>query len=78
MLATDRLKRLFDDPEDVLELSQLAGLGLAYGNIPRAGIIIGNSKISIVTSINCLKYSSTEFFNSDWSRAWSILHRRCK
>ena len=40
-MASDRLKLLFDDPDDVLELSTLAGLGLPYGNIARAGIITG-------------------------------------
>jgi hypothetical protein len=41
LLVSDRLALLFDDAAEVLELSPLSGLGMKYGDIPRAGIISG-------------------------------------
>lgn len=41
LLVTDRLKLLFDKFEDILEVMPLAGLGMKYGDIPRAGILSG-------------------------------------
>lgn len=41
LLVTDRLKLLFDKFEDVLEVMPLAGLGMKYGDIPRAGVLSG-------------------------------------
>ena len=41
ILAKERLSLLFDDADDVLELSTLAGLGMPYGDIAKAGIITG-------------------------------------
>ena len=41
LLVMDRLRLLFDDIDDVLELSPLAGMGMKYGDIPRAGTVIG-------------------------------------
>jgi len=43
LLVGDRLALLFDNPNDVLELSPLAGLGMKYGNIPRAGVVSGKN-----------------------------------
>ena len=34
---------LFDDADDMLELSKLAGLGMPYGNISRASVLVGMS-----------------------------------
>ncbi|XP_076010532.1 methylcrotonoyl-CoA carboxylase beta chain, mitochondrial [Genypterus blacodes] len=45
LLVKDRLRLLLDD-EDFLELSPLAGLGLAYGDIPSAGCLTGIGKIN--------------------------------
>ena len=39
MLVMDRLSRLFDNMDEVLELSTLSGMGMPYGNIHRAGVI---------------------------------------
>ena len=41
LLVKDRLALLFDNVNDVLELSPLAGLDMPYGNVPRAGIVTG-------------------------------------
>lgn len=41
-LVTDRLRMLFDDVDDMLEIGAFAGIGMQYGNIPRAGIFGGN------------------------------------
>ena len=41
MLAIDRLKSLLDDENSFLELSLLCGMGMKYGDIPRAGVITG-------------------------------------
>lgn len=41
LLVTDRLKLLFDKFEDVLEVMPLAGFGMKYGDIPRAGVLSG-------------------------------------
>ncbi len=41
LLVKDRLALLFDDVSEVLELSQLCGMGMKYGDIPRAGIVSG-------------------------------------
>ncbi len=39
--AWERLSLLFDDYEDVLEISPLSGLGMEYGSVPRSGVIAG-------------------------------------
>ena len=41
VLVADRLKMLFDDADDVLEIGAFTGLGMKYGNVPRAGLVIG-------------------------------------
>lgn len=41
LLATDRLRLLLDDEDDFLELGLSAGLGMPYGDVPRAGMISG-------------------------------------
>ena len=46
LLVRDRLRRLLDEGTDFLELSQLAGLDLEYGDVPCAGIVIGIGQIS--------------------------------
>ena len=41
LLAEDRLRLMLDEDGEWLELSTLAGMGMEYGSIPRAGIITG-------------------------------------
>lgn len=41
LLASERLRLLLDDVDDFLELALSAGLGMPYGDVPRAGIITG-------------------------------------
>lgn len=43
LLASERLRLLLDDEEDFLELGLSAGLGMPYGDVPRAGMISGIS-----------------------------------
>lgn len=45
LLVTDRLKLLFDKFEDVLEVMPLAGFGMKYGDVPRAGVLTAVGKI---------------------------------
>ena len=40
--AWDRLRMLFDDYDSVLEVAPLAGMGMEYGNVPRAGVLAGD------------------------------------
>lgn len=42
LLAEERLSLLLDDKSDFLELSPLAGMGMDYGDVPRAGLITGD------------------------------------
>ncbi|ELT91631.1 hypothetical protein CAPTEDRAFT_181443 [Capitella teleta] len=51
LLAQDRLRLLFDDADDALEVMPLAGIGMKYGDIPRAGILAVIGKIN---GIYCL------------------------
>lgn len=46
LLARDRIKLLVDPDYPVLELSPLAGLGMEYGDVPSAGIVVCIAKIS--------------------------------
>jgi len=41
LLATDRVKLLLDDMDEFLELSPIAGHGMEYGDVARAGLITG-------------------------------------
>jgi 3-methylcrotonyl-CoA carboxylase beta subunit len=41
LLASERIRLLLDDVDDFLELALSAGLGMPYGDVPRAGIITG-------------------------------------
>jgi len=41
LLVSERLKLLFDNVDDVLEVMPLAGMGMKYGDIPRAGVLAG-------------------------------------
>ena len=41
LLVQDRLNILFDDYSDALEIAPLAGMGMSYGDVPRAGIVTG-------------------------------------
>ena len=41
LLVTERLRLLLDDADDFLELGLSAGLGMPYGDVPRAGLITG-------------------------------------
>ncbi|KAK3091795.1 hypothetical protein FSP39_022676 [Pinctada imbricata] len=41
LLVQDRLRLLLDDDSDFFELSLTAGLGMEYGDVPRAGMITG-------------------------------------
>ena len=43
LLIEDRLKLLLDDDADLLELSANAGIGMAYGDVPRAGVFTGSA-----------------------------------
>lgn len=45
LLAEDRVKLLLDDYNDFFELSSIAGHGMEYGDIARAGILGGIGKI---------------------------------
>uniref|UniRef100_A0A2C9JRG8 methylcrotonoyl-CoA carboxylase n=1 Tax=Biomphalaria glabrata TaxID=6526 RepID=A0A2C9JRG8_BIOGL len=45
LLLPDRLKLLLDNTEDFLELSVIGGIGMEYGNIPRANILTGIGKV---------------------------------
>ncbi|XP_041360194.1 biotin-dependent 3-methylcrotonyl-coenzyme A carboxylase beta1 subunit-like isoform X2 [Gigantopelta aegis] len=46
LLVQDRIKLLFDDcTKDFFEMSPIAGLGMEYGDIARAGIVIAIGKI---------------------------------
>lgn len=53
LLARERIKLLLDDDEEdsFLELSQVAGMGMEYGNVPQAGMLAG---IGRVHGIDCL------------------------
>ncbi|XP_064606427.1 biotin-dependent 3-methylcrotonyl-coenzyme A carboxylase beta1 subunit-like [Liolophura sinensis] len=51
LLAEERLSLLLDDESDFLELSPLAGMGMDYGNVPRAGLITG---IGLVNGVYCM------------------------
>ncbi|GAB1601179.1 methylcrotonoyl-CoA carboxylase beta chain, mitochondrial-like isoform X1 [Argonauta hians] len=51
LLARERVKQVLDDDSSFLELSQIAGMGMEYGNIPQAGILSG---IGRVHGIDCL------------------------
>lgn len=57
MLAEERLHSVIDKDTEFLELSNLAGLGMDYGNVPRAGIITGIS-IGIIFSAIVLEVHS--------------------
>lgn len=41
LLVQDRLRLLLDSEQDFLELSPVAGLGMQYGDVPRAGVVTG-------------------------------------
>ncbi|XP_022318078.2 uncharacterized protein LOC111121209 [Crassostrea virginica] len=45
LLVTERLRLLLDDADDFLELGLSAGLGMPYGDVPRAGLITGIGRI---------------------------------
>jgi hypothetical protein len=47
LLVKDRLELLFDKYSDTLEVAPLAGMGMSYGDVPRAGIVTGSHKILI-------------------------------
>ncbi|CAG5131811.1 unnamed protein product [Candidula unifasciata] len=44
-MIADRVKALVDNPEDFLELSLIAGIGMEYGHVPRANILTGIGKV---------------------------------
>ena len=48
LLVNDRLKLLFDNVENLLEISPLAGLGMKYGDVPRGGLITGTRFVNFV------------------------------
>ena len=50
MMVLDRVQAFLDDPDDFLELSLTAGIGMEYGNVPRSGVMTGES---IVTHSSC-------------------------
>ena len=41
MLPEDKLRHIIDEGTEFLELMQLAGLGMEYGNVPRASCLTG-------------------------------------
>lgn len=41
MLVRDRISRLIDNMDDFMELSPAAGIGMPYGDVPAAGVVIG-------------------------------------
>ncbi|KAL3869882.1 hypothetical protein ACJMK2_042509 [Sinanodonta woodiana] len=45
-LATDRVRLLLDDDDYFLELAPLAGLGMEYGDVARAGVYAGIGKVN--------------------------------
>ena len=46
MLARDRIKHLIDDDYPMLEVGLFAGLGMEYGDICNAGLIVVIAKVS--------------------------------
>ena len=46
MLARDRIKHLIDDDYPMLEIGLFAGLGMEYGDICNAGLIVVIAKVS--------------------------------
>lgn len=42
LLARDRINLVLDEESSFLELSQVAGMGMEYGNVPQAGMLAGN------------------------------------
>ncbi|KAL5021537.1 hypothetical protein ScPMuIL_000692 [Solemya velum] len=45
LMAIDRVKLLVDDMDDFIEIGSIAGMGMDYGNVPRASILTGIGKI---------------------------------
>ena len=41
VLPRERIARILDDGAPFLELSLQAGLGMEYGDVPNAGVVIG-------------------------------------
>lgn len=41
LLAIDRVKLLLDDMDDFIEIGSIAGMGMEYGDIPRASSLAG-------------------------------------
>lgn len=51
LLARDRINLVLDEESSFLELSQVAGMGMEYGNVPQAGMLAG---IGRVHGLECL------------------------
>ncbi|XP_046578138.1 probable methylcrotonoyl-CoA carboxylase beta chain, mitochondrial [Haliotis rubra] len=45
LLVQDRLKLLLDNEQEFLELSPVAGLGMQYGDVPKAGVVTGIGRV---------------------------------
>lgn len=72
MLVMDRIKALLDDDSEFFEVATLGGLGMEYGNVPRASIIGG-----IHFTENCLLISSQTLSLLVQSQC-SMRHRKCE
>ena len=69
LLVTDRLKLLLDENSDFLELSMTAGLGMEYGDVPRAGIITGDIINYFLLLYELKLYAYTKIFQKKrWSK----------
>lgn len=56
LLATERLRLLLDDEDDFLELGLSAGLGMPYGDVPRAGMISGILSVVLLNLLDNFVY----------------------
>lgn len=67
LLPMDRIKLLLDNEEDFLELSTTAGYKMEYGDVPKAGVLTGQSIPAINTAkirrISCMLKTDSYFFS---------------
>lgn len=55
LLVRDRLSKLLDNADDFLELSAVAGIGMPYGDVPSAGVVLGTYAPDFNDYIACFK-----------------------
>jgi hypothetical protein len=48
IFVNDRIKLLFDNDSEILEIAPLAGYSMPYGTVPRAGILAGESTLAML------------------------------